>query len=1082
VSDHEIIEGRKRGEDRVSAAARRLGALLLALVGALAALAGGGLLAGEAAALPWSFRPLARPPVPEGSGSWGASPVDCFILEQLRAAGLEPSPAASRAHLVRRLHLDLLGLPPAPEEVARFAADERPDAWERLVERALASPRFGERWGRHWLDAVRFAESDGFETNHERPDAWRYRDWVVDALNADHAYDRFVFEQIAGDSAATGFLVGGPRDIVSSPDPVLTAMQRQDELADIINTTGTAFLGLTLGCARCHDHKFDPVPQADYYALQAVFAGVRHGSRPLPAADQREREEEARALEARASSLRAELEEREEREGRERQEGQEGQETWSERRTLILDDEDLEPEASPARPAERAPHVVLLRPPAGHGTNPAGAERGRRDDAGGGGRLPNLSRGRYTWWKSAPGADLIAYLPRPAGRFRLWLSWGAGFRTHTRDARYLLDLDGDPATRGDQRPIATIDEQRFAGGEGEPAGEPLWSGLEEAGAHDLALESAIMLRAGESGTAVTADAIVIERAPAAEGGVPRALPHLRARVSAKRNEERVPPAPVRFVRFTSFATHGGLEPAIDELEIWSGGPSGPGGATGADGVPGPARNLALAALGARARSSGDYAGDPKHRLEHVHDGLHGNGRSWISSERGRGWVEIELAEPALIERIVWGRDREETYTDRLAVRYAIDLSLDGAAWRRLASSDDRAPYEIPAGGDLALRLAHLSPEEAARGREVIEEVARLEARRDALLAPPAGYAGRFEEPGPTHLLHRGEPLAKREAIAPGAVSALGTLALPGDTPEGERRAALARWIVGSGSSLAARVVVNRIWQHHFGAGIVPTPSDFGANGIPPSHPELLDWLATELIRSGWSLKHVHRLILLSSTYRQASAPRERALAADADARLLWRFPPRRLEAEAIRDGILSVSGALDLAMGGPSFSVFEPNANYARHWLAREDALGPGEWRRSLYSLGLRMERDGVFGSFDAPDGGQVSPRRNRSTTPVQALNLFNSAFVSRQAEIFAARLEREAMALRAAGDAGGAGGTRSGHAGDAAWRVRRAFLLALAREPEREESAAALALVEAHGLAALCRALFNANELLFVP
>ncbi len=249
----------------------------------------------------WSFKPVQvdRPPVTQDKDFPG-NPLDAFIAAKLRAAGLAPSPPADRRTLIRRLYLDVLGLPPSPAEVAQFAADTDPAAWNRLVDRVLASPHFGERWARHWLDVVRFAETDGFETNVERPNAWPYRDYLIGAFNGDKPYDRLVFEQLAGDSvgadAATGFLVGGPCDKVKSPDPVLTRMQRQDELTDIINTTGTTFLGLTLGCAKCHNHKFDPIPQHDFYAVQAVFAGVQHGERPLGAIDEPRRVAHRREL------------------------------------------------------------------------------------------------------------------------------------------------------------------------------------------------------------------------------------------------------------------------------------------------------------------------------------------------------------------------------------------------------------------------------------------------------------------------------------------------------------------------------------------------------------------------------------------------------------------------------------------------------------------------------------------------------------------------------------------------------------------------------------------------------------------
>jgi hypothetical protein len=258
------------------------------------------------------------------------------------------------------------------------------------------------------------------------------------------------------------------------------------------------------------------------------------------------------------------------------------------------------------------------------------------------------------------------------------------------------------------------------------------------------------------------------------------------------------------------------------------------------------------------------------------------------------------------------------------------------------------------------------------------------------------------------------------------------------------------------------VLVNRLWLHHFGEGIVSTPSDFGANGAPPSHPELLDWLAAELRDGGGRIKPLHRLIVLSATYRQSSRPRPEGLAADAGCRLLWRFPPRRLEAEAIRDCMLAVSGKLDLAMGGPGFAVFEPNENYVRVYVPKK-SFGPAEWRRMVYGTKVRMQQDSTFGGFDCPDGGQVCPKRTRSTTPLQSLSLLNAEFVLQQAGFLAERVERQA------GD-------------DPAAQARAAFRAALGREPDAEEAAAAARLVASSGARALCRALFNSSEFLFMP
>lgn len=789
----------------------------------------------------WSFQPITRPTPPLDSKHPldGTHPIDAFISAKLRDKGLTPSSPASRRTLIRRLYLVMHGLPPTPEQVEEFLADSADGAWQRLVERVLESPRYGEHWATHWLDLVHFGETHGFETNRERPHAWRYRDWVIDAFNSDKPYNQFVLEQLAGDATgadvATGFLVAGPYDLVKGQDPQLRLMQRQDELADIINTTGTAFLGLTLGCARCHNHKFDPVTQTDYYALQSVFAGVNHGDRALPP-----------------------------------------------------------PEETQARIAAFDQRILDLE------------------------------------------KALTRFIPK----------------------------------------------------------------------------------AGESSAGA------------------------RPPVNARRNLERFSPVKARFVRFTILATNQS-QPCIDELEIFAG-----------------EKNVALASGGAKATSSGDFV-HPLHKLEHVNDGQYGNPRSWIASQVEGGWVQVELPETATVDHVVWGRDREGQYSDRLATDYRIEASTDGENWNLLASSADRMPFQGAQPAAPVYDFAAFPADEAARGRETLKRLETLRAEREKVAEPALAYAGTFRQPGPTHRLYRGDPNAPREEVAPAAIESLTSLRLPADAPEQQRRVAVARWIAADDNPLTARVIVNRIWQFHFGTGIVDTPSDFGANGTPPSHPELLDWLAAELVDHGWSLKHIHRLILNSETWRQDSRPRQEALAADAGSRLLWRFPPRRLQAESIRDSILSVAGTLDLRMGGPGFSAFEVEAENVRHYHPKKD-YGPGDWRRMIYMTKVRQERDAVFGVFDCPDYSQVVAQRSRSTTPLQALNLLNSRFVMQQAEQFAGRLEREANGP--------------------ADRIRLAYELCFGRPPDAEETEQAIAFVQQTDWRQFARAVLNANEFVFIP
>ena len=794
----------------------------------------------------WAFKPFGTSPAP---ASKSGNPVDGFIASKLKESRLAMSPEADRRTLIRRLFLALHGLPPSPEEVEAFIADRDPRAFEKLVDRLLDSPRYGERWARHWLDVIAFGETHGFEVNTPRDNAWPYRDYVINAFNNDTPYPRFIMEQLAGDSvgvdAATGFIVASPALLLgqTGKDQESIAKARQDELNDMVTIAGGAFLGLTLHCARCHDHKFDPVSQADYYGVQAIFAGVRHGERPL---------------------------------------------------------------RSPA--------------PKTNNTDPA---------------------------------VLLAKLTKATHRLAQF--------------------------------------------------EPLASRSNDA---------------------------TVKRPP----------------VNPHRNVERFAPVLTQKLRFTSLATsdNNRYEPCLDELEIYS-----------ADG-----RNVALASTGAKSSASGEFGG-PKHLLVHLNDGRYGNDRSWISTAKGGGWVEVAFAKPETIDAIVWGRDRLDQFRDRLAVKYRFEVARADGSWQTVATADDRAPFL-----DASAPPVLVEPKESAqlaRWHEVRGEHAALERQLRSATTEPVVYAGRFETAAPSFLLHRGEAMQKREEVAPGAVSGIGSPPkLTPATPEQERRIAFAKWLADPGNPLPARVMVNRLWQHHFGEGIVATPNDFGRNGAQPTNPALLDWLAAEFIRGGWSVKHMQRVIVTSAAWKQRSAPRSDGLGADAQGRLLWRFPPRRLDAEVVRDQMLAVAGSLDLRMGGPGFSVFAPNSNYVRVYDPKPD-FGPAEWRRMIYVTKVRVAQDSTFGPLDCPDAGQPQPKRPRSTTAIQALSLFNSGFVNQQSELFAARLEREAGA-------------------DAEAQVRRGFALATQRAPSAAESRVCESLVKEHGLPALCRVLLNANEFIFIP
>ncbi len=787
--------------------------------------------------------------------------IDAFIDAKLAEHGLTRSPAAEPIAWLRRVTFDLTGLPPTLEEVEAFL--KKPDH-ASTVDRLLASPRYGERWAQHWLDVVRYADTHGFEVNTERPHAWPYRDYVIRAFNADTPYDRFIKEQIVGDSMgvdeATGFLVTAsvllPGQI--GKDAPSIRLARQDSLDEMVTNISQTFLGLSVGCARCHDHKFDPISAKDYYAMQALVAGVEYADREL-------RTPEALARKQEAATARQ-------------------------------------------RDAQITQRLTQLSP-----------------------------------------------MARPGKK------------------------------EGVQRPT----------------------------------------------------------------------------VRATMNIDRIAPVRTKRVRFTIRETNS-LEPCMDELEVFN-----------TVGV-----NVALASAGAKLKTSGDKISRNRHEPAFIHDGRYGNERSWMSNEKGKGWVEIEFAREEEISHIAWSRDRLAKLVDRVALDYAIEIGHE-KGWLLVADASDRRPHQLGLGAGPEFVFEGLPETEAKEIRRLLNERGSLLAKMKAGEQGQLAFAGTFREPDDIHLLNRGDPEQPKESVVPAVLSALGDVKLSAATPELQRRQALADWIASAQNPLTARVMVNRIWQGHFGTGLVATPSDFGRMGMKPTHPELLDWLASEFIHSGWSVKHLHRLIVLSETYGQRSdgeleswsigngqtslqnstTPDAREI--DSESKYLWRFPSRRIEAETLRDSMLAVSGKLNFTRYGRGFDLFDKRGGLSG--FKPVETFKPENQRRMIYAHKVRREPETVFGAFDCPDAGQSTALRRASTTPIQALNLFNSRFTLDHANAFAERVRREVGA-------------------DDAAQIRRAYELALCRKPNAAELHDALPLVKQHGAAVLCRALFNSNEFLFLP
>ena len=935
----------------------------------------------------WSFKPLKVTP--------GHHTIDEFVAAKLAEKGLPMSPETDRVSWLRRVSFDLIGLPPTPKQVEAFIGDKRQDAYARVVDDLLASPRYGERWAQHWLDVVRYADTHGFEVNTERPNAWPYRDYVIRAVNNDTPYDQFIKEQIVGDAlgedAATGFLVTASVLLTGQigKDAPSIRLARQDSLDEMVNNISQTFLGLSVGCARCHDHKFDPISQRDYYAMQAFVAGVEYGDREI-----RSREADARTKEL---------------------------EPMRKRVTAI--DEHLAQFVPLARPGAK---VATTRAKQNTETFPpldAKFVRFTIHDSSVHPKLgliepcidefeiyANGSESRNLALASS-GTKVTASGSRASSNHKL---------EHINDGRYGNSRSWMSDTKGRGWVMFELPS---------PArlSKVIWSRDREGKLGDR-LATAYTLEAGLSPDNLTKLA--------------EALPP-RATVSTRLNTDRFPPIRTKRVRFTISATNG-LEPCIDELEVIS--TSG--------------NNVALSSAGAKVITSGDTVVADRHEPRFINDGVYGNSRSWMSNEMGQGWVELELPSEEEISRVVWSRDREGKHEDRLATEYKIEVEKDGQ-WRLVADSSDRRPWVAGTNNTSEFNTVGLPPEDARSAANLVDEKRTLENKIQAAEGGQKAFAGTFRKPDDIHLLTRGDPEQPKEEVVPAILSAMGGKELPKDTAEQERRKTLAEWIANPQNPLTARVMVNRIWQGHFGTGLVETASDFGQMGSKPSHLELLDWLASEFINNGWSVKHLHRLIVLSSTYRQHSQITPPGLEKDADDRLLWRYPSLRLESESIRDSMLAVSGRLNTTMYGKGFDLFDkrgglsgfkPVASYSGEGL-----------RRMIYAHKVRREREAVFGAFDCPDAGQSTARRRESTTPIQALNLLNSRFTLDESEAFASSIKQEV-------------------GNELIPQIRSAYQRALSRLPSADELREVEPIARESGITALCRALFNSNEFLFVP
>jgi cytochrome c553 len=862
----------------------------------------------------WAWQPVARPAVPpahaqpSGEGWPAGNEIDRFLQARLAEKHLAPAPEADRRTLIRRLSFDLLGLPPSPEEVSGFVADESADAYERLLDRLLASPHYGERWARHWLDIAHYADTHGFERDQLRPNAWRYRDWVVDALNRDLPYDEFLRRQIAGDVlapddpdhvVAAGFLTAGPWDFVGQVETksdVLRRQARADDLDDMVTQVMTAACGVTVNCARCHDHKLDPVPQRDYYSLVAVFAGVKRADAPTNRGAQERYTKRHAELTAAVAAARAKV------------------------------------HALAGKPIDLADIV-------GGGDGRGSGKKGVGIDSRNGKEVDAEPRGYLSAIK--------VNTPKPGP-------------TKFVNAVFVPYGPGDVPVTTTGLTVQGIPETSKAG----------WDAIRNgpvAAQHSTRLDDVDYGKAGHTILGLHANAgITVDLAEVFQVA-PVANPHFRAVVG-----------------------YGGTTP----------------------------------------EAGADY-------FVFVDGGLMAQGR--IGADDGGTPLDVSLPPGA-----------------RFLTLIATDAG-NGIGHDQIFFGDARIEGFSPS----------LDDERKGRLAEAEREFAALEKELKSLQPPDKVFGPVVGAPPPVKVNLRGNPETTGDEVGPGTLGLVAGLpANFGDAalPEGERRRALAQWVTSPKNPLTSRVIANRLWHHHFGTGLVDTPSDFGSGGGRPSHPELLDWLASEIVSRGWSLKAMHRLICLSHAYRQVSVGvpgAEAARAVDADNRLLWRQNPRRLDAESLRDATLAVTGCLNRQMHGPGYRDFDYEEAYAPVYrYVTPDS--PDLWRRSIYRFIVRSTPHTFMSTLDCPNPANLTPARLETTTALQSLALLNNDFMLRQAGHWAERLEREA------GE-------------DPAAQVCRAYALALSREPDEAELAAAIATVKSVGLVQLCRMLFNANEFIYV-
>lgn len=865
----------------------------------------------------WSLTNLEMPQVPDVNASGVRNEIDRFVMARLDAMGFNPSPEADKYTLIRRVTFDLTGLPPMPNEIDAFLADSSDNAFERVVDRLLASPRYGERWARHWMDIVHYADTHGHDEDAIRENAWPYRDYLIESFNSDKPYARFVQEQVAGDVlfpndsngiVAIGMLAAGPWDESSQmgikdgtmDKEIARYLERDDMIATVMNTLAS----MTVQCARCHHHKFDPIPTEDYYSLQAVFAGVDRVDRPYdrhPGAAQRRGE-------------------------------------------LLREKSDLE--------NGRVSNERLLS--AGMLKRVAEWAQGQRD----------------------PGGNWVIVEPVT-----------------------IKSTGGSIATKQDDGSIV------FSGKRSETDTYTITTRVTSKRITAVRLE-------------VMTDGSLFHKGPGRQDNGNLHLSEFKLQVAG--GDEVSKPV----------ALH---KPVADfNQNGWT---------------------IAHALDGNPKTAWGIYP-----QVARSHEAMF-ELKEPIDATAG---VELTF----LIEQLHGGGHL--IGRPRLSVTY---------------STQPRLGTSVPSAISDILLIAVNKRTDDQKSQLALHVLKRENTMALAAMPKPTmvySVASNFKakgnfvpamKPRPVHVLLRGDVLSPIKPATPGSLTCVeginADFAIKNNDDEGERRAALAHWMSDRENVLTWRSIVNRVWHYHFGRGLVETPSDFGRNGSPPTHPQLLDWMAITFRDNsggGGKLKALHRLIVTSATYRQSSQYNASYAAIDHDNQYLWRMNRRRLDAESTRDAVLQMSNLIEWKMGGPADRQFitskgvhvTPTLDYDSFDLDSHEAR-----RRSVYRFVFRTVPDPFMEALDCPDASQFTPKRTTSMTSLQALAMLNNRFVVRYCEHIASRIEKEHRDRNA--------------------QVRRLFVLAYGRPPTDKETKSVAAYADKHGLASACRVIVNSNEFMFV-